>query len=516
MALPRFSDMLLARRRELGLSIAQASKVLKLKEQVLMAFEEGDFANIPKSGYAQGMLSSYARYLGLNPREIVDQFQEDLYQHEYGTSSHELRRRTRASRTGEVGTSTARRDNVRSGQTGRISLTEGPTGRLSTYPDFEHETSPYFDTTSPVHSRQNSRMRNLPLVNQRESIAEPDYIPGGRRYTSRVPQTGTTANNRARRRETVHTPDDTAALAFRESEFRSDGYRAGDVHTRSTDDYAYVDDLVYDDETMPYEAASTMRGRRSSRNIASTERPNVARSSLGSNRRQLAARRTQRNASTRGGIMGAIENFVSDPRRVMVVVFGLLAIILTLIIIGSVRSCASARLGTGRQIVAGETQSTASSPISSGAPVTQLEEGSAQTGDAQSSEQEGSVVGTSPTTPEPLPVTETNVVVSLADGQVSWIEIEHDGTSIVADTITGPWEQSFVVKQGINIQVGDTTVVTVTKNGEKVQFSTKASGVGTVYIEGTDPEAAALAAAEAAAQTEAAAEQSSEGEGGEG
>ena len=54
---PRFSEMLIERRRQLGLTIEQASSVLKLKVQVLVAFEEGDFGSIPKSGYAQGMLS---------------------------------------------------------------------------------------------------------------------------------------------------------------------------------------------------------------------------------------------------------------------------------------------------------------------------------------------------------------------------------------------------------------------------------------------------------------------------
>lgn len=77
MARPRFSEMLFDRRRQLGLSIAQASHVLRLKPQVLQAFEEGDFPSIPKSGYAQGMLSSYARYLGLNTRVIVSQFTQD-------------------------------------------------------------------------------------------------------------------------------------------------------------------------------------------------------------------------------------------------------------------------------------------------------------------------------------------------------------------------------------------------------------------------------------------------------
>ena len=97
---PQFSEALVMRRHELGLSVSQASKILRLREDVLIAFEEGDFEHLPQSGYAQGMLSSYARYLGLNAREIVDLFQEDLYQYQHGTSSHELRRRTRDTQAG--------------------------------------------------------------------------------------------------------------------------------------------------------------------------------------------------------------------------------------------------------------------------------------------------------------------------------------------------------------------------------------------------------------------------------
>ena len=52
MARPRFSEMLVNRRRQLGLSVKQASSVLRLKEEVLIAFEEGDFEAMPKSGYA--------------------------------------------------------------------------------------------------------------------------------------------------------------------------------------------------------------------------------------------------------------------------------------------------------------------------------------------------------------------------------------------------------------------------------------------------------------------------------
>ena len=39
MARPHFSELILGRRRQLGLSVQQASKILKLKEPVLIAFE---------------------------------------------------------------------------------------------------------------------------------------------------------------------------------------------------------------------------------------------------------------------------------------------------------------------------------------------------------------------------------------------------------------------------------------------------------------------------------------------
>ena len=100
MSRPRFSEMLSSRRRQLGLSIEQASRILRLREDVLIAFEEGDFDRMPQSGYAQGMLSSYARYLGLNPRQVSDLFQEELYAYVNGSTSHELRRRTRDMQAG--------------------------------------------------------------------------------------------------------------------------------------------------------------------------------------------------------------------------------------------------------------------------------------------------------------------------------------------------------------------------------------------------------------------------------
>ena len=62
-----FGDMLLERRRQMGASIQQVSNIVKIRPQIIEYFETENFAAMPPRGYAQGMISSYARYLGLNP-----------------------------------------------------------------------------------------------------------------------------------------------------------------------------------------------------------------------------------------------------------------------------------------------------------------------------------------------------------------------------------------------------------------------------------------------------------------
>lgn len=73
----RFSEQLHMRREQLRLTIPQAAKVLRMRESVLVAFEQGDFKHLPPLGYAQGMVSSYARYLGLDAREITAQYEAE-------------------------------------------------------------------------------------------------------------------------------------------------------------------------------------------------------------------------------------------------------------------------------------------------------------------------------------------------------------------------------------------------------------------------------------------------------
>ena len=82
----RFGSMLQDRRRQMGLSIQQVANIVKIRPQIIEFFEMGDFASMPPRGYAQGMISSYARFLGLNPREVVNSYFDELRAYEEETA----------------------------------------------------------------------------------------------------------------------------------------------------------------------------------------------------------------------------------------------------------------------------------------------------------------------------------------------------------------------------------------------------------------------------------------------
>ncbi|MGI6229579.1 MAG: helix-turn-helix domain-containing protein [Tractidigestivibacter sp.] len=500
---PRFSEMLVNRRRQLGLSITQASQVLKLKESVLIAFEEGNFDEMPQSGYAQGMLSSYARYLGLNPREVVDLFQEALYEHKNGSSSHELRRRTRDVQAGrgvdgyEVVNEVGSRPKAYVEHRGLLPTSGGPAGDMGA-----------FATTSGVKTRTPS---SVPLAGSRgQAGRSPSYSHAqyvyGRPYNDRSSYEDSRSQSpsnydvqRAARRQRANAAqqrrsrnvNDPAERLLRDGqngveELRQNAertarrssrlYRRDDVSTRRVSAGEYTDDLRYDYDARPYDRASTISGRRSSRNIANISRPNVQRRKSASPRRGDVSRRGRRAP-------------VNDNRRTILLIILVLALVLTLILSISVQSCVSTGTSTTTRdtvpvtSTTDSTDSSESTDTSSSTPVTTTtttDTTSTDTSDTTATDSASTDATATDTTVE-----KTEVTVTVADGEASWVEITNDGTSEVANTLTGPWSQTYTVTDSITIRVGNPSAVTVTENGEQVSFESKASGLGTVTIEGT-------------------------------
>lgn len=496
MALPRFSEALALRRRALGLSIAQASRTLKLREDVLVAFEEGDFEHMPQSGYAQGMLSSYARYLGLNAREIVDLFQEEVYEYRHGTSSHELRRRTRQTQSGRGLSGYDMPNEAESRPKAYVEYRPllpsggGPAGDLGD-----------FATTAPARPRGSVPLAGVgapaPGTRGYSGIQRPYNAPSTReRATSSTARRRPPSSRRARGDQAGRLLDERQYRSSQRDDFDPSArtgrlYLRDDVSTRRVRAGEYTDDLRLDDRPRPSVPASTVSGRRSSRNIANIERPNVR-------RRPVRGRGSSGRPPARGGF---VAQFLSDPRRALFALILLLAVVLTAIVLFSVSSCVNARNQSAEptQVVpvqgaddadaANDSDATddqgADEPAADDADATDEGAGGqdgADAADDTSADADASDDADADAAAEPE---ETVVEVRVESGSVSWVEITCDGKSEVADSITGPWSQTYTVYDSITIQVANPDVVTVSKNGEQVELSPRAGGLGSVTIEGT-------------------------------
>lgn len=499
MSRPRFSEMLSSRRRQLGLSIEQASRILRLREDVLIAFEEGDFDRMPQSGYAQGMLSSYARYLGLNPRQVSDLFQEELFAYVNGSNSHELRRRTRDMQAGrgvrgyDVVNEAGSRPKAYIEYHGLLPTAGGPAGDLGA-----------FATTTPARPR-----RSMPLAGSGPSAAEAyntrNYesdMYGQRRHrpyngssqAASRERSGASRGERQRRRNTQrrrYEEDPTIrgvsgeTYPVRGVASRGDGYIRDEVSTRTVRPREYSDDMRYDEAASPYERASTINGRRSSRNIARVERPNVRRRS-GSDFAPSGRRGpSSQNSRNRGNSKGVF----ADPQQKLFIGIVLLAVILTAIIVFSVTSCVNNGGGKGepkQSSTATTTQSTQTNNSGSGSSSTSaVSDGSATQQTSQttgSSDSKQTTEGQTTATYVP-----TVVKVSVSAGSYTWLEVTCDGKSDVAESVTGPWEKEYTVTDTLSVQAGTPSAVSVTNNGQTVQFTSKASGLGSLSVKGTKP-----------------------------
>lgn len=479
---PLFSEMLVDRRRQLGLSIKQASNVLRLKEEVLIAFEEGDFDSIPKSGYAQGMLSSYARYLGLNAKTVVNQFSQDLFEHERGAGSHEARRRNRQTRSSEEGPlyETPQAAVYGRSQQGSRTYVESH-GFLPTAGGFAGDMSD-FATTSRPRPRYQSRSENDDDSSYDVPSSYSAY-PQGRPYTSRVPVSTTLSPlGQSQRQRPASSWGGAAGYGARDqygsarpARQTSSTYSTRDeVTTRRVMPSQYRDDMRLDNDGSSYQSASSMAGRRSSRNIASTERPNVRRRNSSQTRAQMRGR--ERNQSNNGGIVGTLGSFFQERSRIAALIILMLFIVLMATLFLSVRSCINAQSGTGRTVSVttadDETSEETTQEESSETDMTDEEEKKAreEAAAAKAAENESSSE-------------ERTIEVTVADGEVTWLEIEYDGFSDVAETVTGPWNRTYTVRQSISINVNSTSAVTVTEDGKKLEFESKASGIGTITIQ---------------------------------
>lgn len=433
----RFGDMLLEQRRRMGLSIQQVANTIKIRPQIIEFFENGNFASMPPRGYAQGMISSYARFLGLNPREVVNAYFDDLMAYERETSQQGGRFQDAA---GYVNS----RSSV---DNGRFLMVQG--GRSTRYGQRPQQAGYVTETGSSEEIRsQRDRFRSTPVPEERA-------LPAAR-GVARDPRVG-----------------------YGDGGYSDRGYR-GVSSGRPRGGYADADTTQVTprlrSQSQPYSQRSIAprsgqrnyqgRGELASRSGQRNMQRQGSYRGRSDNNRGRMPQGTGRGGSNRGRGGGrAPQNNGLDPRIVYAGI-GAVALLLIVLIVVLLRGCGSSA-----------PESTPETPV---ATKTTTKKSSKKTESVDEDEDTDSDAANTKAKKEESEV--TKVKISVAKGKTAWIEVKVDGKSVYGAQATGPFEQEYTPESSIEITTSKPSDVTVTKNGEKVRYDTKTSGVARVTI----------------------------------
>jgi len=78
--LNEISEVLLATRESSGVSLEEVSKDLEIPILILQQIEEGNMGAFKDIFLLKEYITNYAKYLGLNPEEVMDEFNEHMFE----------------------------------------------------------------------------------------------------------------------------------------------------------------------------------------------------------------------------------------------------------------------------------------------------------------------------------------------------------------------------------------------------------------------------------------------------
>jgi cytoskeleton protein RodZ len=100
--MPALGDRFRAAREARGLSLSEVSEEIRIRSVYLAAIEEENWKAIGAAVYARGFLRTYARFLGLDPEEVVGAFNRSVRPSEEPPSEPLPRRTDRSSQRGSL------------------------------------------------------------------------------------------------------------------------------------------------------------------------------------------------------------------------------------------------------------------------------------------------------------------------------------------------------------------------------------------------------------------------------
>lgn len=409
-----FGEMLLERRRQMGASIQQVANVIKIRPQIIEYFETENFAAMPPRGYSQGIIASYARFLGLNPREVVDAYFDALHEYEHNGSG---------ARAGRFQDAAADANPRSSNAAGRYMMVNSvPASRYGQRPPQAGYVSEFSSAHEPVSA---SRLRPVSTADSRRRPSQGGY--------------DSTLRSRTRR------PDGYPASDQREPR----AHASRSQHGRS------------------------YRDPRGPRGTYPDQRP-IRRASGGQSPRGGAGR----GQAPRGGSRPPQQG--PDMKFLAIMALGILILIALVMVL--LRGCAPKPEAAGSASSTPSAQKADSKDTSEDS--TDVDEGGdSSTDEGDDADEASSSEGKTDKSSKDEEPKETIVKVKLKEkGAVAWIEVKLDGKIVLGKQVVGPFEEEFKVETQIDITTNTPSAVAIYKNGDKVRYDTKVSGVGKVSI----------------------------------
>lgn len=409
-----FGEMLLERRRQMGASIQQVANVIKIRPQIIEYFETENFAAMPPRGYSQGIIASYARFLGLNPREVVDAYFDAL---------HEYERNGSGGRAGRFQDAAADANPRSSHAAGRYMMVNSvPASRYGQRPPQAGYVSEFSSAHEPVSA---SRLRPVNTADSRRRPSQGGY--------------DSTLRSRTR---------------------RPDGYPASDQRDPRAHSSRSQDGRPYRDPRGP-------------RGTYPDQRP-IRRASGGQSPRGGAGR----GQAPRGGSRPPQQGL--DMKFLAIMALGILILIALVMVL--LRGCAPKPEAAGNASSTPSAQKADSKDTSEDS--TDVDEGGdSSTDEGDDADEASSSKDKADKSSKDEEPKETIVKVKLKEkGAVAWIEVKLDGKIVLGKQVVGPFEEEFKVETQIDITTNTPSAVAIYKNGDKVRYDTKVSGVGKVSI----------------------------------
>lgn len=86
-----FGDVLRQARERSGEDIVSVARRIRIRPDILERIEASDLDGMPPRGYSRNMINAYARYLGLNPTEVVKMYLDAQYRSQVEKAREQIR-----------------------------------------------------------------------------------------------------------------------------------------------------------------------------------------------------------------------------------------------------------------------------------------------------------------------------------------------------------------------------------------------------------------------------------------